>query len=542
MKHHALTVALLLGTLTLAACSRDRSPSRAATAAAATSGVAAGGSGGAASTGSASSVASGVSSALPQLRLAAVTPGRVELGVEAPLTLEGSGFVAGRVRVLVGPLAASDVSVVDSGRLVCKSPPLASGPHDVLVLRDDGSQILLAQAVLAGRSGLPDDGFGPAGLRTAPAAAGQLARHSIAVDPLGRSYELVGTASEHRLVRRTPAGEVDPAFSLVVPGEAGWALAVDAQGRPVVASTPPIVVGQPSTLLLLRRYLSDGQRDATFAGGTATLSLLDPSGRMRTPRQLLLDPQGRVLVTWHVAATAQPLAARWTALGAPEAGFGAGGEYRPALPPALRASVSDSFHAAAVDAQGRLLLAVFGNDPQAKVVLTRSTPDGQPDLGFGVAGQVVLLTIPIELTLAAGPLGRVVLGEASFVGATGFQAISLRAYTEAGVPDASFGTGGVVGLGTVPLNQGWLSGLAVDPRTGEVLAAGGRSGAPRLWLFDSAGGAHPAAPGGEVALPGGVALAAEGLVLDPWGRALAAGQLRLVANGPSSGLALWRVR
>lgn len=106
-------------------------------------------------------------------------------------------------------------------------------------------------------------------------------------------------------------------------------------------------------------------------------------------------------------------------------------------------------NAMVVQPDGKLL--VVGETPGAllrAMLVARYHPDGSPDLAFGTAGQVI-----IDATAnndAAWSIGLFADGSILVAGGNGEYrsnepaTILLARYTSAGVPDSSFGTGGVV--------------------------------------------------------------------------------------------------
>jgi uncharacterized delta-60 repeat protein len=170
-----------------------------------------------------------------------------------------------------------------------------------------------------------------------------------------------------------------------------WSLAVDDQGRIVVAGT--YVRGGPDRAtrqddLALARYLPDGGLDPSFGqGGTTVLDLASDS--IDFVRSVLVAPDGRILVAaeafrWELGDDFAVAAFRPD--GTLDPAFGQGG-IALARPPAATAG---EVGALALQPDGRILVAGTAIAPPfTKVIaLLRLDPDGAPDPGFGTSGFV----------------------------------------------------------------------------------------------------------------------------------------------------------
>jgi uncharacterized delta-60 repeat protein len=149
-------------------------------------------------------------------------------------------------------------------------------------------------------------------------------------------------------------------------------LVLDPQGRAVVA------VSNDEGPALLMRYTPDGKLDPTFGSGGMVRASVGASFSIAT---LLRDSEGRLIA----AGTSDDrlVLVRYSADGAPDSAFGAGGISSTPIGAGLRAS------AALEDRDGRVLAVASGRDG---VLLARFDRGGTPDKTFGPDG--VIRTAP----------------------------------------------------------------------------------------------------------------------------------------------------
>lgn len=443
--------------------------------------------------------------AVGPLALTSITPPSGDLALETPVTLVGDGFVAG-VRVFLGGREASSVVVLDSQTLTCRSPALPSGVHDVVVQRDADAVILpLAfQAVLAGT---PDVRMGVGGTRYTPAVVPEEGLVLQFLEPTGGSRLLVmrrgPTRDEYALLRVAADGQVLQRVSLAQPGYGSTAV-FDNQGRVVTA------ILESRNVARLRRFLDDGSVDPAYGASLITFPGVGLSSTLYL--RGVVDAQGRL----HLAArqdagtTSRMMVARFTATGALDPTFGAGGVYVHATGAADRVV----FPSVTLDAQGRVMLASLyqTNAGLARTGIVRLRLDGTADPTFGQGGEVLLPAIDL-VTLADGLQGRTLL-----LVRQSADVISVRRLTAAGAPDATFGAGGET------LLAGFGADLALDPRSGAIAVSGLSQGLEAAWILDPAGPLRSAHLRPRVG-PATFLPWPRGLQFDVWGRVVVASTL-----------------
>jgi uncharacterized delta-60 repeat protein len=328
-------------------------------------------------------------------------------------------------------------------------------------------------------------------------------------------------------------------------GSIGRAVAVQPDGKIVVAgtATDPSAIGTFG--MLVERFNSNGTLDTSFGSGGVVRIFQAQSGQGLA---LALQPDGKIIVGGTADApdsgdptgSAYPLVAiaRLNSDGSLDPGFGSGGSE------ILQLGRDAQVNALALTPSGQVVLAGSQREDlqTTSTLLARLNADGSLDAGFASGGVVVH-----QYAVSAGyssfqavsldSSGRIV---AAGTVAKGNDTDALIArFTSAGAPDGSFGTGGIVtpsaetnfllgGPGTVP----GASGVYVAPN-GDVIASGtyADSGLDELalWALKANGAADTTfGKGGAVQTLGPTGTSLEG-------NALTESQGRLVLAGSSFG-------
>lgn len=180
--------------------------------------------------------------------------------------------------------------------------------------------------------------------------------------------------------------------------------------------------------------------------------------------------------------------------------------------------------ALAIGDGGRIVLAGTIIDPvrpETDVWVARYAADGTPDASFGGGTGQVLVANPAggdasASALALSPDGIVAAGT------TNFDEFSVVRVTDAGVPDASFGTGGFVSL-NVGSDYQAAQGVAVQA-SGRIVLSGQNAGSLVLAGLTRSGALDPTfATGGVLTTALGDYAGAAGLALTPDGRIVVGG-------------------
>jgi uncharacterized delta-60 repeat protein len=277
-------------------------------------------------------------------------------------------------------------------------------------------------------------------------------------------------------------------------------LAVDSEGRVVVAGTEDTRSQTPRRRAVIFRYLANGHPDPSFGeGGVVSETFdqqpaLEPSG---TPANggfnvgltgLALAPDGGIVVGGYsaarltmcsagapIGATSRAFLARLTADGSREAGFGKNGvltdeQAERISPPALDPSGRIGFEAASGGYCG-----FRGPAESGKFVSLLA--DGQPDAGFGSNGGKPHPNLAPITDVSFDSQGRLLaLGQrpetAELEGGIGDAEWRVRRLLPDGTPDPSFGRNGSASPKLPP--QAHLEDLTIDHR-GRISLAGYRT-------------------------------------------------------------------
>ncbi|MFI5123522.1 MAG: hypothetical protein ACHQJ5_11560, partial [Vicinamibacteria bacterium] len=261
-------------------------------------------------------------------------------------------------------------------------------------------------------------------------------------------------------------GDLDPTYSRdgyvgIALGEAAraTAIALDPQGRAVVAGPVSETEGEPAGAIGVARLTADGKLDPSFSGDGKALYEAGAAVRVG---DVAVDDLGRIVV--GASAAGDLLALRLTDDGSPDPAFSGDGIARAdaggdegggdmVLGPSSTATLGGSSCAAG----------------KCRFVLARFDAAGAPDPGFGTGG-IVLTSFPGDWAvindLAATAGGGV---RAAGDTRTQYHELAIAQYTASGTLDPSFNGGG---LAVISENtQGALS-IVVDS-AGRMLGLGG---------------------------------------------------------------------
>ena len=346
----------------------------------------------------------------------------------------------------------------------------------------------LATPLALAYPGLLDTSFGTSGLQSTQLSVSAYASSGTGARAMARQADgklvVAGPAAldangnplgPFAIARYNTDGSLDNGFGIQGRFSAGpaygiaSAVLIDAAGRFLVVGTAFDSPSSSSTSrVAIARFLSGGALDPTYGtNGVALAGFDDVSGALGAA----IDASGRLVVTGFSSTFSRLaqgfLVARFDANGTPDSTFGQGG----GAIFTLGSAVAEFGRAVALDAQGRIVVA--GSAATSGGGIARLLATGALDPAFGAGGKTLLGESFTQFNaLALDGAGRVVLA-----GTHGNPGRMMAArLTEAGVADASFGTGGIALAGfpvTFPLmSSGWA--LQVDA-AGRVLV-GGESG------------------------------------------------------------------
>ena len=305
-----------------------------------------------------------------------------------------------------------------------------------------------------------DPTFGTGGKVLTPIGASTDAINALAIDAQGRivvagSTKASGVYSDYEfaVARYDPDGSLDSSFGGdgVVTTPFGTysganAIAIDPQGRIVVAGHADNAEGLGFGLA---RYNPDGSLDSSFDGdGKVTTPIIDygPVGR-DAALAVAIDPEGRIVAGGYVygdpshPTSRTAVLARYNADGSLDGSFG--GDGLRGLP---LSGYMDYIGSIAVDSQGRVVAAgATGGWARHDFFVARLRLDGEPDPSFGGDGVVTTEFSFYSAARAIGvdAQGRIVAG--GFVtNGDGHYYIAVARYRADGSLDGSFGSGGMM--------------------------------------------------------------------------------------------------
>ena len=350
----------------------------------------------------------------------ALTPG-VRGSVAVAIQPDGSIVTAGDnslARYL--PDGTLDPAFGDGGTVVTGLDTAFAGSAMDVALQPDGG-IVVAGVVdnrAAGtkedfgvrrydRNGVPDNGFGGGNIVTTDFAAGTDRAYAVAVLPDGgilvggHAADAPFGGSDFALARYLPNGDLDPAFGdggRVVtdvggPSDFGFALAMQADGKPVLTGRAAINGGSAEVAAVVR-YTPAGIPDDTFDGDGILLTSFGMSAEA-----VAIDSTGRLLLAGSLnggfASTRSDFAlVRLDPTGAVDLSFDGDGLVTTDFPrgePTTPTSNDEFAHDIVIQTDGAIVTVGTAQlDVGADLAMSRHLPDGTLDSSFGAGGRVTV--------------------------------------------------------------------------------------------------------------------------------------------------------
>jgi uncharacterized delta-60 repeat protein len=376
------------------------------------------------------------------------------------------------------------------------------------------SAMLAPSVGAASRAGTLDRSFGGGlFLHGFGLEAGSAGASEAVLQPDGKAIVLVAGPFGYSLGRLTAAGAADPGFGsggylagdFGKPGSTAVDVALQPDGKVLVAGAL-----YASRRFAVTRYTAEGQVDPGFGEGGTAYFAGGPEGEVGSAGGLLVQPDGKILVSGIDVWASQPQleVARFHGDGTIDRSFGKGGAVAIAVGRrygnATRQELALHEGRLVVGAEGDplTLLARFGADgsldrsfggdgtvttgdnsrgmdvavqPDGRIVVmgnpvARLLPDGSPDPGFGAGGSVQLAEKFEPKALALQPDGRLLIG-GSMLEETSFLPLdfALARLNPDGGPDSGFGSGGYVATDIAGGQQDEATALTALPDGGALL-------------------------------------------------------------------------
>jgi uncharacterized delta-60 repeat protein len=257
-----------------------------------------------------------------------------------------------------------------------------------------------------------------------------------------------GTDLDFAVVRYLDTGALDPSFGgtgiVTTPvrtgDDYGEAVIQQADGKIVVAGYSFDAASSDSTITLVR-YLGNGTLDPAFGGGTGKVTT-NVSTFYDAAMALLQQTDGKLVVAGYIDTDLA--VARYLLDGTLDPAFGGG---TGVVTTTVGVTYSTAYAVLQQAGDGKLVVAGQSNTSLTDTVVTlvRYGTDGTPDGTFGTAGVV---TTPIGTSddvayaIAQQSDGKLVVAGSSNNGTN--LDMALVRYDLLGMPDAGFGTGGIV--------------------------------------------------------------------------------------------------
>jgi uncharacterized delta-60 repeat protein len=244
------------------------------------------------------------------------------------------------------------VAVDSTGRIVVAGSSYRVGHDDFAVVRYTSAGVL-------------DTTFGTGGIVTTDIGSGTEAGYGVVVDSQGRIV-VAGESqndsdNDFAVVRYTSAGDLDTTFgtggkvttAIGDGSDIGFGVAVDSQGRVVVAGYSRNGSQQSDTDFAVVRYTSAGELDTSFSTDgklTTDIGTVDELGHA-----MGVDSQGRVVVAGYSenGTDVDFAVVRYTSAGELDTSFGGGD----GIVTTDFGAGEDSGHAVAIDSQDRVVVA-----------------------------------------------------------------------------------------------------------------------------------------------------------------------------------------
>jgi uncharacterized delta-60 repeat protein len=365
-----------------------------------------------------------------------------------------------------GPPGSLDTSF--SGGVVTTPVGTSEDYAEAMAVQPDG-KVLVAGRARAGagddfalvryeRDGSLDTSFGTGGKVTTEIGSQNDAAYAIALQPDGKILlagltDIATNNTDFALVRYNPDGSRDTGFGtqgvVVTPigtgADKAYAIVLQPDGKIVVG-------GESSTTstgvdFALARYNPDGSLDTSFGEGGKVVTPIQAGTTRDSIYALILQDVGGEKRIVAAGGETDFVLARYTASGALDTSFGAGGK----LFDLFGSTSIGSAEALALTQDGKLIVAGHINND---LVLARVNPDGGLDTLFGTAGRV---TTPLSASdwdrataVALQADGKLVVG--GWAGSSSNGDFALVRYEASGALDSSFGNAGKVvmpvGVGT----------------------------------------------------------------------------------------------
>jgi len=356
-------------------------------------------------------------------------------------TLDRSFGVGGMIQTLIGNFNSflTSLAVQPNGKIVAAGYIATSS--------NIGASSNFA-AVRYNPNGSLDTTFSGDGMFSIPITGGSDRATSVAVQPDNKivlgGFTTNASGTDFALVRLNADGSFDTNFDgdgkVFTPignsSDAINSVAIQPDGKIVAAG---VASNGTTTDTALARYNFDGSLDQSLDNDGKVITAVSTDSDVA--RSIALQPDGKIVIVGHnnIGSAADFLTLRYNSDGSLDSGFDGDGISRTAL-----SAQQDEAHAAAIQADGKILAVGFSSNQTFDLALVRYNTDGSPDANFGTNGaaiQDLAVNSDLASTVAIQPDGKIVAAGYSYNGS--FNDFTVARYNADGSFDSSFGNNGV---------------------------------------------------------------------------------------------------
>jgi uncharacterized delta-60 repeat protein len=309
---------------------------------------------------------------------------------------------------------------------------------------------------------------------------------AVAIQPDDKYIVVAGETDDGALISRlTTTGLLDPGFGAsgsVTYNSGSYnydqfsRVAIQTDDGSIVAAGHSSDYVNHTDIALVSRFTATGLADTNF-GANGIVSFNTGTNTQDYVKALGIQSDGNIVAAGYshdtVTDTDTAVVTRFTTTGQMDSGFGSNGIVSYPTP-----STASSYNALTLQPDGKILVA--GYTSSANALVTRFTPTGLPDVGFGAQGVVSYSDHAIS-ALALQPDGKIVVAGVTF-GYANEDLLVLRLNAD-GTFDPGFGYNGAVFFDNGSNSSDFATAVLVQPDK-KIVVAGITSGAN----FDTSNG------------------------------------------------------
>jgi uncharacterized delta-60 repeat protein len=322
--------------------------------------------------------------------------------------------------------------------------------------------------------------------------------------------------------------------------DVAWAVAIQPDGKIVVAGQAATDPNVSQLAFALVRYNANGTLDSSFGGGDGIVL----TGSYHRASSIALQSDGKIVVAGQSKASVQAsnnfTVARYNADGSPDGSFDGDGIVTTPV------NSADDFRAITIQPDGKIVAAGQSNFTTYDIVVVRYNSNGSLDNSFDTDGKVIT-SIGISTDAANGVTlqrdGKIVVSGASVTGVT--QHSALLRYNINGSLDTSFDGDGIV-VTTTDASFSSNAYLAASVQAnGKIVAAGFAGGVGKVVRYTPNGALDNAGTfrWGSTGIVTSALTFASAMTIQPNGRVVIAGYQNFGSlNNPDNRFALERYK